>query len=147
MANNWQGYLLKATKTGDYFPNEYIAYDTWEALPDAREEIKAYRSDNSRNLHRITAEGHKSSVTFKTRANLHLADKMAIQKFFTDAEDEEADTATAHKERKVQLTYWNDEENRYKTAYFYRPDVKFPIKKISETDIIYDQYEIGLVEY
>ena len=147
MANSWRGYFLKAVKTNQYFPNEYIAYDSWEALPDAREEIKAYRSDNSRNLHRITAVGHKSSFTFKTRANLHLEDKIAIQKFFTDAEAEETDSTTAHRERKVQLQYWNDEENVYKTAYFYRPDVKFPIKKITEDDIIYNAFEIGLVEY
>ena len=147
MSTNWQGYLLKAVKTDEYFPDEYINAESWESLPNSREEIKAYRDDNSRNLHRITATGHKTSITFKTRPNLTLEDKIAIQKFFTDAEAEETDAAGAHKERKVQLQYWNDEENVYKTSYFYRPDIKFTIRKITEDTIFYKEIEIGLVEY
>lgn len=147
MSTNWQGYLFKAVKTNEEFPDKYINAESWESLPNSREEIKAYRDDNSRNLHRITATGHKTSITFKTRPNLTLEDKIAIQKFFTDAEAEETDSTTAHRERKVQLRYWNDEENVYKTSYFYRPDIKFTIRKITNDTIIYKEIEIGLVEY
>ena len=147
MSTNWQGYLLKATKTDEEFPLEYIAWESWNSTPNAREEIKAYRDDNSRNLHRITAVGHKTSIQFKTRPNLTLEDKIAIQKFFTDAEAEETDVTLAHRERKVQLKYWNDEDNMYKTSYFYRPDIKFTIKKVTDDTIIYKEIEIHLVEY
>jgi len=138
--SDWNGYFIKATETGEIFPNEYIAWESYESEPNHREEIKAYRDDNTRDLTRITAEGTKTSLTFNTRANLHLEDKMAIQNFFTSAE-------SSALERKINLQYWNDEDNTYHTADFYRPDIKFQIKKITSNDIIYKEITIDLVEY
>ena len=136
----FKGYLLRAVATNTIFPNSYIVYEGWDSTPNQREEIKAWRDDNTRDLYRITAQGTKNSLTFKVKENLHLADKIAIQKFFTDAE-------INHLERKVELEYWNDEDNEYKTAYFYRPDIKFTMKKITDDDIIYKEFTIDLVEY
>lgn len=140
MATNWQGYFFKATATNQIFPNKYIAEQSYSSTPNQREELKAYRDDNTRDLTRITAEGTKTAFSFQTRTNLHLADKMAIQKFFTDAESNAL-------QRKINLQYWNDEENAYKTADFYRPDIQFTIRKVTETDIIYDSLQIDFVEY
>ena len=137
---SWKGYFIRATKTNTIFPNEYIAWESYDSEPNHREEIKAYRDDNTRDLTRITAEGTKSSLAFTVRSNLHLSDKIAIQNFFTDAEDDAL-------ERKINLEYWNDEDNTYKTADFYRPDIKFTIKKITEDDIIYKEFTIDLIEY
>ena len=137
---SWAGYFIKATATGQIFPNEYIAWESYESEPNHREEIKAYRDDNTRDLTRVTAEGTKTSLNFTTRANLHLADKQAIQEFFTNAE-------SIALERKINLEYWNDEDNSYHTADFYRPDIKFKIKKITANDIIYQALEIDLIEY
>ena len=137
---NFAGYLLKATATNKEFPLKYMLYESYESTPNAREELKAYRDDNTRDLTRVTAQGHKSSFKFQTRPNLHLADKIEIQKFFTDAE---SDT----NQRKISLQYWNDEDNTYKTAYFYRPDIKFPIRRVLADDIIYGSIELQFVEY
>lgn len=137
---SWAGYFIKATATGQIFPNEYIAWESYESEPNHREEIKAYRDDNTRDLTRVTAEGTKTSLNFTTRANLHLADQQAIQEFFTNAE-------SIALERKINLEYWNDEDNAYHTADFYRPDIKFKIKKITADDIIYQALEIDLIEY
>lgn len=143
MANNFRGYLIKATRTGKIFPLKYIKFESWNSTPKQREEIKAYRDDNTRNLTRITAEGMKSVFAFETREKLHLAEKMEIQSFFTDAEED----SEAHHQRKVQLEYWNDETNQYETAYFYRPDTQFPIIKITDDDIIYGSLKLEFVEY
>ena len=134
------GYLLKAVATNTPFPNKYIQCETWESTPDQREELVAYRDDNTRNLVRVTASGKKSVFSFKTRENLHLAEKEAIQKFFTDAEVD-------HEQRKVQLEFWNDETNSYDTGYFYRPNMPFPIKRITDNDIIYGELNLEFVEY
>lgn len=138
--SNWRGYLIKAVTTGDIFPSEYINFASYSSSPNHREEIKAYRDENTRDLTRITAAGRKSSVQFETRPRLHLDDKMAIQSFFTDAEID-------HAERKVQLEVWNDEDNNYKTGYFYRPNMDFKIRSITDTDIIYESLTIDLIEY
>ena len=143
---SFKGYLFKKTVgTGASahdvpFPNRYIALDTWDSTPNQREEIKAYRDDNTRNLTRITAQGKKSKFTFKTRKYLHLAEKKEIQEFFTDSE-------TDRNQRKIQLTYWNDEANEYRTGYFYRPNMTFKIYKITDDDIIYNEMSFELIEY
>lgn len=143
-ASDWKGYLLQARKSNNdswqKFPMKYINETSWDTTPNQREEIKAYRNENNRNLTRVTAGGRKTSINFKTRPNLLLKDKIAIQKFFTDNENNKA-------QRRVTLRYWNDEENKYDTGDFYRTDTKFTIKKITDDTIIYDAIEIQLVEY
>ena len=142
----FEGYLFKKTVTQGTstidvpFPNRFIALDTWESTPNQREEIKAYRDDNTRALTRITAQGKKSVFKFKTRKYLHLAEKQEIQQFFT-ASEEDAN------QRKIHLTFWNDEDNTYKSGDFYRPNMPFKIYKITNNDIIYDEMSFELIEY
>ena len=140
MSGEFKGYLLRATATNTIFPNNYILLESWSSTPNQREEIKAYREENTRDLHRITAAGKKSKWSFSTKPKIHLADKIKIQEFFTQAEIN-AD------ERKVELEFWNDETNQYEIGYFYRPDTEFPIYKITENDIIYNSLKITGVEY
>lgn len=137
---DFQGYLLARTADGKKFPHQYIELKSWSSTPNQREEIRAYRDDNTRALTRITAAGRKSIFSFKTRPKLHLADKIAIQRFFTEVE-------TNADERKIQLTFWNEETNSYQTGYFYRPNMPFPIYKITDDDIIYEQMTLDFVEY
>lgn len=144
MADIFRGYLLKAVLTNVVFPLNYIQWDTYESTPNQREEIKAYRDDNTRNLTRVTAQGKKSVIKFKTRDRLHLDDKMFIQKWFGDAEEP---TQEAHEQRKVEIEFWDDEENIYKTGYFYRPNMKFQIVHLTDTDIIYKELQFELIEY
>ena len=140
---NFEGYLFgKTGKNGSIvpFPNKYIEFNSWSSNPNQREEIKAYRDDNTRDLFRITAAGKKSTFSFKTRSGLHLSDKMAIQEFFTSGESNSV-------ERKIALTFWDDENNQYKSGAFYRPNMPFPIISITQNDIIYGQLEFEFIEY
>lgn len=134
----FSGYLLKSGN--DIFPHKYIQLASWNTTPNQREEIKAYRDDNTRNLTRVTAAGRKTAIQFKTRPHLHLAEKEEIQNFFYNHE-------TDHDERKIQLTFWNDESNTYETGYFYRPNMQFVIEQISDADIVYAEFTFDLVEY
>lgn len=147
MATNWQGYLLKAVKTNQIFPDTYINFGSWDSTPKQREELKAYRDDNTRNLTRVTADGMKSKFGFSTRENLTLEDKIVVQKFFTDAMNAETNPSEAVKQRKVELKYWCDEDNSYKTGYFYIPNMNFPIKKITNDTIFYRELTFQFVEY
>lgn len=138
----FSGYLLAKIVGSNTvpFPSQYIKYESWSSNPDQREEIKAYRDDNTRNLTRVTAPGRKSVFSFSTRDGLHLSEKQEIQQFFYDAEID-------HDQRKVYLIFWNDETNSYDTGYFYRPNMEFVIKKITETDIIYKELKLEFIEY
>lgn len=137
---SFEGYLLKATATNEEFPLNYIAWESYDSTPNQREEIKAYRDENTRDLVRVTAKGKKTKIKFTTKQGLHLNDKKKIQKWFTDAESN-------HAQRKINLKYWNDEDNKYETGDFYRPDINFKIRKVEETDLIYEALDITLVEY
>lgn len=137
---DFRGYLLKSAETGDIFPHELINYASYDSTPDQREEIKAYRDENSRDLTRVTAAGRKNSIHFSTRPKIHLNDVERIMNWFNGAEVD-------HDQRKMHIEYWNDEDMEYRTAYFYRPDTKFPKRQILSDDIIYDSATIDLVEY
>ena len=138
--DNFRGILLYRTADNKPFPQQYIEMGSWSSNPDQREEIRAYRDDNTRALTRITAQGRKSIFSFATRNNLHLKDKIAIQNWFTEKEVNST-------ERKIQLTFWNEETNNYDTGYFYRPNMEFKIKSIIGNDIIYDSMQFDFVEY
>ena len=146
MSSNWKGYLLKAIRTEGttevetIFPNEYIQWNSWQATPDQREELIAYRDDNSRDLHRVTADGMKSTFSFNTRTNIQLAQKDAILKFF---KDNEVDS----KQRKIKLEFWNDDTSSYDVGYFYRPNMPFKIIKLSNDNIWYDSLTLEFIEY
>lgn len=140
---NFEGYLFahySNTGVTTPFNNKFIQYGTWSSNPNQREEIKAYRDENTRNLTRITASGKKSVFSFKTRKHLHLSEKIAIQNFFKGHE-------LSASERKIRLKFWDDENNEYKIGEFYRPNMPFPIEKITENDIIYGELEFNFVEY
>ena len=136
------GYLLAAVvgTTITSFPNKYIEYESWDSTPDQREEIVAYRDDNTRDLTRVTAAGKKTVFSFTVREGIHLAEKQEIQNFFYNAEED-------HEQRKIKLQFWNDDTNSYDVGYFYRPNMHFPIKRITDNDIIYKQLTLDFVEY
>lgn len=141
---SFNGYLLAACdatfKVKQIFPNKYIQFNSWSSTPNQREELKAYRDDNTRNLTRVTAAGKKSVFSFKLRPNLHLDEKMEVQNFFAGYELD-------HEQRKINLQFWDDENNEYKTGTFYRPNMQFPIVKITDKDIIYGELTIECIEY
>ena len=136
----FKGYLIRAIDTDTILDGTYIVASSWKATPNQREEIKAWRDENSRDLFRITAEGEKSVFQFDTIDGMNLEQKIAFQKFFTDAE-------TNAKERKIHLEYWNDEDNAYKTGYFYRPNMEFTIQDYTAEDITYSSMSFEFVEY
>lgn len=133
----FEGYLMKAFETT--FPHKYIQISTYQTTPSQRQDLDSYQ-DSKGNLHRTVVPHDRSKIVFKTIDNLKLAEKQEIQAFFNGA-------MTNARERKVTLTYWNDEDNIYKTGSFYIPDVTYPIKRIMGNDIVYDSVEYHLIEY
>lgn len=139
MSSPFNGYLIKAVATNEPLPNKFIQFKTYKATPDQREEIKAYRDDNSRDLTRVTASGKKSVIEFKTRPSMHLAEKMELQSWLYRAESN-------HEQRNIQIQFWNDETNSYDSGVFYRPNMEFPIIRVEGDDIIYDELTVKFIE-
>lgn len=133
----FEGYLMKSF--GTTFPHKYIQISTYQTTPSQRQDLDSYQ-DSKGNLHRTVVPHDRSKIVFKTIDDLKLAEKQEIQAFFNGA-------MTNARERKISLTYWNDEDNMYKMGSFYIPDVTYPIKRIMGNDIVYDSVEYHLIEY
>lgn len=140
--SDWQGYLIKNVTTNKEFDLHLIQFDSYKSTPNQREEIKAYRDENSRDLYRVTASGTKSKIEFTTMPHLTFAKKKKIQNFFRSGL-----SSDDWHQRKVHLSFWNDEDNEYYTAYFYIPDISFSIEKIEKDGPVYQALDIHLVEY
>lgn len=133
MANNYQGYLIKFG-AGGVVPLNYIMEYT--STPYQRMEADAQRDQNG-NLHRTTLPNFKTSIKLTTHI-LTLDEKIRFQNIIGYA---------ISPQRKVQVTYWNDEINNYSTGWFYLPDIQFTVMDASATDITYNPITIELIEY
>ncbi len=137
----FSGWLIKF---GDaILPNSFILADGWESTPNQRVEIDAYRDANVL-LHRETSENFKTSITLNIRA-MNLEEMTAFKTVIGLATLD----INSKKQRKLMITYWNDEELTYKTATMYMPDVTYTIHTVDEVDrdIEYNGFTIELIEY
>lgn len=135
----FEGWLIKFGNT--VLPNELLALSGFNSTPNQRIEKSAKRNANQ-TLIRKTARATKTKMTFQTKDNLTLDEKIRIQNVINSGMINQL-------ERKVNVTYWNDETNSYVTSAtgFYISDVQFPIKSIKGNDIIYGSVKYTLVEY
>lgn len=108
-------YLLKFGNT--ILPSKYIMSDGYVITPNQRTELEAYR-DADIELHRVTSRNFKTSISLTT-CPMSLSDKIEFQSII------EADMEII--ERKVRITYWNDETNEYSVGDFYVSDTTFSI--------------------
>lgn len=137
--SNFQGYLLKFGSVE--LPNKYLKYDSYSATPNQRTEIDAYRDDYTQELYRITSEGVKTKIEAET-VPMYLEDKIEFMDVLQSGLDNRL-------QRKYNVTYWNDEDNSYKTGYFYIPDTQFSIHRVDvkKNSILYNSFKLTLIEY
>lgn len=137
----FNGWLVKFG--GVVLPNSFILVDGWESVPNQRVEIDAYRDANVL-LHRETSENFKTSLTINIRS-LDLAEMTAFKNVIGLA----TLGITSKNQRRLMVTYWNDEELEYKDAIMYMPDVTYSIHTVNEyaNDIEYNAFTIELIEY
>lgn len=141
MAGNFQGWLIKF---GDVqLPNSFLLADGWESKPNQRIEIDAYRDANVL-LHRETASNFKTTLKLNFR-ELCLEERMALDNVIGLA----TLSVTDKKQRKVSITYWNDETLEYAAGTFYMADTSYVIHTVDEenNDIEYNSFTLTLTEY
>ncbi|MEE1318711.1 MAG: DUF6711 family protein [Ruminococcus sp.] len=134
----FNGYLIKFTKTGEYFPHKLIAKSTYKSTPLQRTEIKAYR-DSTNTLRRVTSPNYKTKIEFQTH-ELNLSQMTEIRKVLNSAFENS-------QQRKVKVTYWDDELLQYRTMTAYIPDITYNVISITSTDIKYSAVTFTFIEY
>lgn len=133
MPNNYQGFLIRFGSYG-VIPLNYIM--EYSSTPCQRMESDAQRDQNG-NLHRATLPNTKTSIKFTTHI-LDLTEKITLQNLMNYSNSVQ---------RKVQVTFWNDEINDYSTSWFYIPDIEFTVMDASTNDIKYNPITVELIEY
>ena len=137
----FEGWLIKFGNV--QLPNSFLLVDGWESTPNQRLEIDAYRDANAL-LHRETADDFKTKLRLNIR-EMNLAERRAFNKVIALATLPDSD----RKQRRVKLTYWNDETLEYSTGIFYMSDSKYSIHTLNEDDldIEYNPFTLTLIEY
>lgn len=141
MAGSFQGWLIKFGNV--ILPNSFLLADGWEATPNQRLELDAYR-DAFAYLHRETADNFKSKMTLNIR-EMTLQERIAFDNVIGLATLPSSDK----KQRKVAVTYWNDETLAYCSGEFYIADTTYSIHRVDEdhNDIEYNSFSLTLTEY
>lgn len=106
-------------------------------------EIDAYRDANVL-LHRETSENFKTKITLNIR-EMNLAERRAFDAVIGLA----TLSINDKKQRKLMVTYWNDEDLEYRTGTMYMTDTTYSIHTVNEVtpDINYNEFTIELIEY
>lgn len=141
MSANFQGWLIKFGNV--QLPNSFLVADGWESTPNQRMELDAYRDANVL-LHRETAANYKTKIKLNIR-ELTLAERVALDNVIGLA----LLPATDARQRRVSVTYWNDESLSYVSGIFYIPDLTYVIHRVDEenNDIEYQPFSLTLIEY
>ena len=141
MAGNFEGWLIKFGNV--QLPNSFLLADGWESTPNQRMDLDAYR-DASVLLHRETAANYKTTLKLNIR-EMSLTERIAFDNVIGLA----TLSITEQRQRKVAVTYWNDETLRYTYGEFYMPDITYVIHQVDEVnrEIEYNPFSISLIEY
>lgn len=138
---SFEGWLIKFGSV--QLPNSYLLADGWESTPNQRTEISAWRDANIL-LHRDTSPNFKTSLKLNIK-EMNLQERKALKAVIGLATLPDTDK----KQRRVQITYWNDEDLEYRSGVFYMTDATYTIHRIDEDskDIEYNGHTIELIEY
>lgn len=141
MAGKFQGWLIKFGNV--QLPNSFLMADGWESTPNQRIELDAYRDANVL-LHRETASSFKTKLKLNIR-EMKLEERIAFDNVIGLA----TLSVTDKKQRRVSVTYWNDETLEYTEGTFYMTDPTYTIHIVDEVknDIEYNSFTLTLVEY
>ena len=138
---NFDGWLLKFGSV--QLPNSFLLIDGYEDTPNQRLELDAFR-DASALLHRETSQNTKTKLSMKLKG-MTLEERMAFDNVIGLASLPTIDKL----QRRVNVTYWNDETLSYQTGVFYMPDITWVIHNIDEESKTYDYNPVSLtlIEY
>lgn len=130
--------LIKFGNT--WLPLSYLLADGYESTPNQRTELEAYR-DADIYLHRVTSPNHKTILTLNF-CPMCKSDKENVQAIIYSASSMINET-----ERKVYVTYWNEEANEYTSGYFYISDITFKLLGFFGGERWYKSFTVKLTEY
>lgn len=135
--SNFQGYYVR-TYNGVIL-DQYLAVEGFKATPDQRQDKDSYR-DGYGKLHRNVLPNVATTLELTTVEGLDIDQVIAFKNAI-------ATGIINNMERKVSLTYWNDERMAYCTDIFYMPDMTFTHSRIQNGVPIYKSMTFKFIGY
>lgn len=132
----YNGYLIKFGNT--VLPFKYIAAGTYKAAPSQTADLDSYRDANAE-LHRNVVRNNIAKIEWET-PYLTDTEVMALMSIINAA-------MTSALERKVTVTFYQDDQGTYRTGNFYVPDITFTVYQANAYGVIYMPTRIALIEY
>ena len=105
--------------------DKYLAVEGYKCTPDQRQDKDSYR-DGEGVLHRNVLGNVATTLELTTIDGMSMTDMQAFMNALRTGMTNDA-------ERKVVLTYWNDERMSYCTDTFYMPDMTFEHRNVDPT--------------
>lgn len=140
----YAGYLIKlGGSNGTSLPFKYFKAESYSCTPNQRMEASANRAVTGV-LVRSTVSHTATKIEFETPF-LTNTERKALNDLLWAA----MGSAANRLERKLDLEYYDDEMDTYKTGTFYVPDVQYSIYKVDNTRniITYSPVRYAFIEY
>ena len=135
------GYLIKVGgSNGTILPMKFMKAESYKSTPAQRMESKATR-DATGVLHRTTVEHTATKIEFETPV-ITNRDVVELMTLFRA-------NWTNELERRLDIYYYNEEEDDYILADVYMPDIQFPINRIdlNTNTVYYNSIRFAFIEY
>lgn len=131
---------VKNSGTWVKIPLDYIKLEEYQVTPDQMLDLDSYRAETGVLLRNVLS--HTATKVEFTTPHIRRPDLNALLKIISDGYI----SAKAHD---VQLQYYDQYTDAYKTGHFYVPDIQFTINHINEDtgEILYNPVRIAFIEY
>lgn len=122
-------------------PLTYIKIEEYQVTPDQMLDLDSYRAETGVLLRPNVLSHTATKVEFNT-PHIYRPDLNALLKIIKDGYID----SKAHD---LQLKYYDQYTDAYKTGHFYVPDIQFTINHINENtgEILYNPVRIAFIEY
>lgn len=134
----YEGYLLRIGNKPTNLLNRFIEYDTYKVSRKIQD-LDAYRNANGE-LVRNALDHIPYTITFNIIPDLNTNEMDIIMSALRDS-------YIISKERKLNIKAFVPELNDYISQPFYLADPDITIKKITDTDIIYEGFTLDFIGY
>lgn len=138
----YSGYLIKLKGgTAENLPMKYIGAESYSATPNQRMESKATRATTGL-LHRTTVEHKATKIEFITPSGMTNSDIATLNAMLQSH-------MTNLLERKITISFYDNETDSYRDADCYMPDVEYKIMRIdnSTNTVYYNPIRYAFIEY
>jgi|LSQX01.3.fsa_nt_gb hypothetical protein len=132
----YSGYLLKFGNTA--LPFKYIYPGTYKVSPSQTADLDSYRDANAV-LHRNVVRNNIAKIEWET-PYLTDTEVLTLMNIINAG-------MTNAMERKVTVTFYQDDQGTYRTGNFYVPDITFTVYQANAHVVIYMPTRIALIEY